>query len=60
MKRKVTQSTKPDDHIGETLDLALICLWADHFPLNSTLDSIVGVAGPRLAAGVKALIGIKR
>ena len=25
-KRKVTQSSKPDDHIEETLDLVLICL----------------------------------
>ena len=25
-KRMVTQSSKPDDHIEETLDLALICL----------------------------------
>ena len=45
-KRKVTQSSKPDDHIEETFDLALICLQADHFPLNSTLDSVVGVAKP--------------
>ena len=45
-KRKVTQSSKPDDHIEETFDLALICLYADHFPLNSMLDSIVGVVEP--------------
>ena len=45
-KRMVTQSSKPDDHIEGTLDLALICSQADHFPLNSTLDSIVGVAEP--------------
>ena len=42
----VIQSSKPDDHIEGTLDLAMICLWADDFPLNSTLDSIVGVAEP--------------
>ena len=45
-KRMTTQSSKLDDHIEGTLDLALICLWADHFPLNSTPDSIVEVAGP--------------
>ena len=45
-KRMVTQSSKPDDHTEGTLDLALICLEADHFPLNSTLDTIVGVVEP--------------
>ena len=45
-KQNVTQSSKPDDHIGKTLNLALICLYADHFLLNSTLDSVVGVAEP--------------
>ena len=45
-KRNVTQSSKPDDHIEKPLHLALICLQADHFPLNSTLDSVVGVAEP--------------
>ena len=45
-KRRVTQLSKPDDHIEKPHNLALICLKADHFPLNSTLYSIVGVAGP--------------
>ena len=46
-KRNVTQSSKPDDHIEKNINLALICLQADHFLLNSTLDSsVVGVAEP--------------
>ena len=45
-KRIITRSSKPDDHIEKILNLALICSWADHFPLNSTLDSVVGVAEP--------------
>ena len=43
-KLNVTQSSKPDDHFEKSLNLALICLKADHLPLNSTLDSVVGVA----------------
>ena len=45
-KRNVTQSSEPDDHIEKPLNLVLICLLADHFPLNSTLDNAVGVAEP--------------
>ena len=40
-KRHVTQLSKPDDHMEKPHNLALICLQADHFPLNSTLDDVV-------------------
>ena len=44
----VTQSSKPDDHMKETFDLALSfdLFVVRSFPLNSTLDSIVGVVEP--------------
>ena len=52
-KRYVTQLSKPDDRIGKPHNPALICLQADHFPLNSTLDDFVGIVKPVIGYGRK-------